>query len=101
MILNVLVVTIAPGKEDEYADYNKRRVQASKRQLPSINTRVLRPTTGKMNKKIIVNEFASYDEMESFLNNRSDELKELIKEMNEKEYFVPGSLERYVYEVVI
>ena len=101
MILEVWVMTTTPGKEDESIDYTKRRTQAHKRQLPSINSRVLRPTTGKMNKKIVVDEFASYDERDRFWNNLSDEIKELIKEMNEKEYWVPGSGERYVYEVVI
>ena len=37
MILEVWVMTTAPGKEDEKADYNRRRAQASKRQPPSIN----------------------------------------------------------------
>ncbi len=101
MILEVGVMTLTAGKEDENADYTKRRVPANKRQLPSINTRVLRPTTGKMNKQIVVNEFASYDERESFWNNLSDEIKELIKEQRENEYAVPGSSERYVYEVVV
>ena len=100
MVVEVWVMTIIQGKLVQAMDWSKRRAEANKRQLPSINTRVMQPATGLANRYIAVNEFKSYEERYEFWNNLSDEIQALTKEMLENNYFVPNTTEHYFYDVV-
>ena len=100
MIVVVTSGAVAPGKEQEHDDFFKRVVSfCKKKALSSIGTR---PITGHTNIRRLANTFESYAAWKDYQKEiqTDPEWQELLKELREKQYTVPGSFTRAIEEVV-
>ena len=102
MITVVNIGTISPGKGSQAVDFTKRAAEANNKALPGINSSVMRPTTGNTTRLMLVNTFESHGQREQFLKDQRNnpEWQAISKEMAENEYFVPGTMERYIYDIL-
>ena len=101
MIL-VLRWDISPGKRDEAKDFCHRNASFRKNQPGVEDTTVMMPLHGPVYRIYIVTRFSSLTSWDKWkkTHDANPEWRALMKEQREKAYFVPGTLERSLYEVV-
>ena len=100
MIIETWWSTITPGKEVVAEDLFKQVAQIVNRQYPGMNTRVLRPTTGMMNKIAFMSEFESIAARDEIYANLNDEILALREKIHdEKSHVVEFDAEHYYYNV--
>ncbi len=102
MILVVHRATISPGKRSEAEDLWKRFDSYFKKQPGVEDSITFRPLQGLASRIMGSTKFSSLAAWEEFRKKRKEDLEwqALFKELKEKNYIVPGTMERYLHEVV-
>ena len=102
MIIVVHRVTESPGKRSEAEDFFKRFDSWLKKQTGVEDSITFRPLQGPKNRIMRSTRFSSLAAFGEYRKKRAEdpEFQALMKELGEKEYIVPNTLERYVHEVV-
>lgn len=103
MIIETWWSTVAPGKAAIAEDLYRQAAQVVNRKYPGINTRVLRPTTGIMNRIGFISEFesvAARDEVYA-RTYADDEVTALREKMHDiKAHILEDDAEKHYFDVI-
>ena len=99
MIKVVNSITIAPNRGKEAVDFLKRWAAMDNKALPGHSTAM---ATDTLDRILYVNTFESRSQREQYVKDQGDnpEAQAILKEFRDSDYFVPGSLEQQIYDVL-
>ncbi len=94
--------TVSPGKKSEAEDLWKRFDSYFKKQPGVEDNITFRPLQGPIDRIMAATRFSSLTAWDESRKKRvkDPEFQALMKEMGEKQYTVPGTMEVYQYEVI-
>lgn len=102
MMILILQWDIASGKREAAKDWCHRNAAYRKKQPEVEDTLVMMPLHGPVYRISVVSKLSSLTAWDEFKKHHDadPEFKAILKEQQDNEYFVPGSLKRILYEVV-